>query len=89
MVVSHSSLQFGSSSTVVLPQYKPLRLAVAALHRYTVAQKESFSIREAIETQTQEFRRLIHVKDQALRTSRTIEENLVERMNALEDEYKE
>ena len=67
-------------------QYEPLRLAVKALDRYTVARS---SILEQDEVQNREFKRLMHVKEQDLRTSRTIEENLVERMNALEDEYKE
>ncbi|KAJ3554007.1 hypothetical protein NM688_g3328 [Phlebia brevispora] len=68
--------------------YKPLRLAVTALHRSTAARKEYVSIRETVEKQNKEYLKHLHLKEEDLRMSRTIEENLLERIQRLEDKYK-
>ncbi|KIP09345.1 hypothetical protein PHLGIDRAFT_333860 [Phlebiopsis gigantea 11061_1 CR5-6] len=69
--------------------YRPLRYAVAALHRYIAVQREASTTREAIEKQEQEFSKYMRLRDLDLQTARTIEENLLDRLQRTEEEYEE
>lgn len=62
---------------------------MAALHRFIAVQREASATREAIEKQEQEFTKHLRLKDLDLQTARTIEENLLDRLQHTEEEYEE
>lgn len=62
---------------------------MAALHRFITVQREASTTREAIEKQEQEFSKYMRLKDLDIQTARTIEENLLDRLQRTEEEYEE
>lgn len=52
-------------------------------------QQEASAAREAVEKQGQEYAKHLRLKELDIQTARTIEENLLDRLQRTEEEYEE
>ncbi|KAH9923535.1 uncharacterized protein B0H18DRAFT_465169 [Fomitopsis serialis] len=68
--------------------HRALRSAVAALHRYKSLQQESRVDKQSIRDLMEEYDRKIRIKDQDIKTSRAIEENLLEEIHTIDDKWR-
>ncbi|KZT70640.1 hypothetical protein DAEQUDRAFT_725181 [Daedalea quercina L-15889] len=71
-----------------LSSHRALRSAVAALHRYKTLQQESRVDKQTIRDLMEEYDRKIRIKEQDIKTSRAIEEKLLEEIHTIDDKWR-